>query len=138
MGVKFFLNNDKGFTFMEILVVVGLISFTIVSILSVYTNIISTSSRVSQRSTALDLAQNVADDFTYLYRQNSPDINSAIDYWNDGNWKSDYDFDNSNDYEIEVIQKNNSDGFILIEINVSWQAKNKESQVQLETLIEDN
>ena len=79
-----FVEKNRGFTFIEILVAIVLISFILVPLLTAYTNIVSSSASVSQRTKALDIAQSVADDFTYLYRHGG-DIDTEINYWNNGN-----------------------------------------------------
>ena len=54
--------------------------------------------------------------------------------------RSDYNFSNKEDYDVEVNKgaDDDSDGFVILTINVSWQEKGETRQVEIETLGEDN
>lgn len=130
--------SEDGFTFIEILVAVVLLSIIIVPMLTAYTNLVQNSASVDRRDKAFDIAQHAADHFTYLYREGNDNTNDEIDDWNDGAWKDDFDFDGLDEYDLEINEVSEDEGFILLEIEVSWQQKDKEQSVQLETLVEDN
>ncbi|MGM0502433.1 MAG: prepilin-type N-terminal cleavage/methylation domain-containing protein [Bacillota bacterium] len=138
MDLDGLLDEKKGFTFIEILVAVVLLSLVIVPMLTAYTNLVRNSANVNQRDKAFDIAQNAADHFTYLYRQGTSNINNEIDNWNNGDWKNNFDFDGVDQYNLEINQSSENDGFILLEIEVSWEQKGEEQRVRLETLVEED
>lgn len=138
---NFSLQSQEGFTMVEVLISIVLVTAMLVPLMSLYLNLFSSSDKISQRTKAVDLAQNAADEFTYLYNKDNPNLEDEIDYWNDGQWKDDYDFSNNNSYKVRIEDQEEAD-YRLITIDVSWEEKtrngnNKSYNVELETLIED-
>ena len=135
------LQSQEGFTIVEVLISIVLVTSILVPLMSLYLNLFATSDNISQRTKAVDLAENAADEFTYLYNENNPDLENKIEYWNDGKWKDDYVFSNNNSYKVRIKGQEEAD-YRLITIDVSWEKKtrrgnNKSYNVELETLIED-
>jgi len=127
--------REEGFSILEVLVSITLISLIVVPLMGSYSNLFSASDRIINQRQAVNLAQNAADEFIYLYQKNDSKLDNKIKYWNEGDWKEEYGFDNDDEYKVEIKSEKPLSDFRLIRIKVLW--GNSYHNLEFETLIKD-
>ena len=133
--IKEFNNKSDGFTLIEVIAAIVLISIAIVPILGYFTNSIFFVSEATTRSQALDMASDLMEYYKSIalakWDNLSPNMNESY-VPSDFVFFSDYDF-LQNDYGIDVVTDPSYSNIKKISVTVTWDNGNKE--VKLNSLV---